>query len=173
MIPCLNYDHTMRYSLPVPPSPNLPTDRSINLYASTCFVEGTPMSEGRGTPWPFEVLGSPLIDSNATEFTFTPAPSFGDKNPKQNGVLCYGLDLRQEPEQAQVNLDYIIWAYNNYTDKENFFNHRGFSLRAGNYELEEQIKAGMTPEQIKATWQPGLDSFKQVRKKYLMYPDFE
>ena len=173
VIPCLNYDHTMRYSLPVPPSPNLPTDRSINLYASTCFVEGTPMSEGRGTPWPFEVLGSPLIDSNATDFTFTPAPSFGDKNPKQNGVLCYGLDLRQEPEQAQVNLDYIIWAYNNYTDKENFFNHRGFSLRAGNYELEEQIKAGMTPEQIKATWQPGLDSFKQVRKKYLMYPDFE
>ena len=67
----------------------------------------------------------------------------------------------------------LIWAYNNYTDKENFFNHRGFSLRAGNYELEEQIKAGMTPEQIKATWQPGLDSFKQVRKKYLMYPDFE
>lgn len=88
------------------------------------------MSEGRGTPGPFEVLGSPLIDSNATDFTFTPAPSFGDKNPKQNGVLCYGLDLRQEPEQAQVNLDYIIWAYNNYTDKENFFNHRGFSLRA-------------------------------------------
>ena len=173
VIPCLNYDHTMRYSLPVPPSPNLPTDRSINLYASTCFVEGTPMSEGRGTPWPFEVLGSPLIDSNATDFTFTPAPSFGDKNPKQNGVLCYGLDLREEPEQAQVNLDYIIWAYNNYTDKENFFNHRGFSLRAGNYELEEQIKAGMTPEEIKATWQPGLDSFKQVRKKYLMYPDFE
>lgn len=173
VIPCLNYDHTMRYSLPVPPSPNLQTDRSVNLYASTCLVEGTPMSEGRGTPWPFEVLGSPLIDSTATDFTFTPAPSFGDKNPKQNGVLCYGLDLREEPEQAQVNLDYIIWAYNNYTDKEKFFNHRGFSLRAGNYELEDQIKAGMSAQEIKATWQPGLDSFKQVRKKYLMYPDFE
>lgn len=173
VIPCLNYDHTMRYSLPVPPSPNLPNDRSVNLFASTCLVEGTPMSEGRGTPWPFEVLGSPLIDSTATDFTFTPKPSFGDKNPKQNGVLCYGLDLREEPEQAEVNLDYIIWAYNNYTDKEKFFNRRAFSLRAGNYELEDQIKAGMTPEEIKATWQPGLDSFKQVRKKYLMYPDFE
>ena len=173
VIPCLNYDHTMRYSLPVPPSPNLQTDRSVNLYASTCLVEGTPMSEGRGTPWPFEVLGSPLIDSTATDFTFTPAPSFGDKNPKQNGVLCYGLDLREEPEQAQVNLDYIIWAYNNYTDKDKFFNRRAFSLRAGNYDLEDQIKAGMSAEEIKATWQPGLDSFKQVRKKYLMYPDFE
>ncbi len=173
VIPCLNYDHTMRYSLPVPPSPNLPNDRSVNLFASTCLVEGTPMSEGRGTPWPFEVIGSPLIDSTATDFTFTPQPSFGDKNPKQNGVLCYGLDLREEPEQAEVNLDYIIWAYNNYTDKENFFNRRAFSLRAGNYELEDQIKAGMTPEQIKATWKEGLDQFKQVRKKYLIYPDFE
>jgi len=172
VIPCKNYDHSMRYSLPILPSPNLPTDRSVNLFPSVCFFEGTPLSEGRGTKWPFEVFGSPLIDSTATDFTFTPEPTFGDKRPKQNGKLCYGRDLRNEPEQKEINLEYIIWAYNNYTDKEKFFNHRGFSLRAGNYDLEEQIKAGMSPKDIKKTWQDGLDDFKKKRKKYLIYKDF-
>ena len=83
-----------------------------------------------------------------------------------------GRDLRNEPEQKEINLEYIIWAYNNYTDKEKFFNHRGFSLRAGNYDLEEQIKAGMSPKDIKKTWQDGLDDFKKKRKKYLIYKDF-
>lgn len=173
VVPCRNYDHTKRYALPVPPSPNLPNDHAVNLYASTCLFEGTPLSEGRGTPWPFEVFGSPLIDSTATDFTFVPEPRFGAAKPKQNGLVCYGRDLRNEPEQAQVNLEYIIWAYNNYTEKDKFFNRRAFSLRAGNYELEDQIKAGMSPEEIRATWQEGLENYKQIRKKYLMYPDFE
>ena len=169
VIPCENYTHASRYSIPVAPSPNLPTDRSVNLFPSICFFEGTPLSEGRGTDAPFELFGSPLIDSTSTDFTFTPAPNFGDKRPKQNGKLCYGRDLRGEKEQKEVNLEYIIWAYNNYTDKDKFFNHRGFSLRAGSYELEEQIKAGMSIKDIKKTWQKGINDFKKIRAKYLIY----
>ena len=169
VIPCKGYTHKSRYSLPVPPSPNLPTDRSVNLFPSTCLFEGTPLSEGRGTDWPFEVFGSPLIDSTATDFTFTPAPNFGDKRPKQRGKVCYGMDLRSEKEQKEVNLDYIIWAYNNYTDKEKFFNHRGFAIRIGNYEVEDQIKAGMSAKEIKKDWKKGIEDFKKIRAKYLIY----
>ncbi|MBR4402309.1 MAG: DUF1343 domain-containing protein [Flavobacteriales bacterium] len=169
VIPCVGYTHKSRYSLPVPPSPNLPTDRSVNLFPSTCLFEGTPLSEGRGTDWPFEVFGSPLIDSTATDFTFTPAPNFGDKRPKQRGKVCYGMDLRSEKEQKEVNLDYIIWAYNNYTDKEKFFNHRGFAIRIGNYEVEDQIKAGMSAKEIKKDWKKGIEDFKKIRAKYLIY----
>lgn len=180
VIPLKDYDHNTRYSLPVLPSPNLPNDRAVNLFGSLCLFEGTSLSEGRGTTSPFQLFGGPDIDSTKTYFWFVPNPSFGSLKSKNFGEKCWGLDLRNAPEQAQVNIDWLLWAYENCTDKEHFFlndkpekGSRDFAIRVGNYELEKQIKAGMTTQQIKATWQPAIEKFKEIRKKYLIYPDFE
>lgn len=180
VIPLKDYDHNTRYSLPVLPSPNLPNDRAVNLFGSLCLFEGTSLSEGRGTTSPFQLFGGPQIDSTKTYFWFVPNPSFGSMKSKNFGEKCWGLDLRNAPEQAQVNIDWLIWAYRNSTDKENFFlnnnpekGSRDFAIRVGNYELQKQIEAGMTADEIKATWQPGIEKFKEIRKKYLLYKDFE
>jgi uncharacterized protein YbbC (DUF1343 family) len=180
VIPLENYDHNSRYSLPVLPSPNLPNDKSVNLYGSLCLFEGTSLSEGRGTTSPFEIFGSPAIDSTKTYFWFIPGPSFGSLEPKFSGQKCWGLDLRNAPEQSEVNIDWLLWAYRNCNDKANFFlgnkpekGSRAFAIRAGNYELQRQIEAGMSSDEIKATWQADLEKFKNIRSKYLMYKDFE
>jgi uncharacterized protein YbbC (DUF1343 family) len=179
VIPLQNWDHNSRYSLPVMPSPNLPNDKAVNLYASLCLFEGTNFSEGRGTEWPFQVFGSPAVDSTKTDFWFTPRPSFGSSKPKLEGEKCWGLDLRSVSEQSEVNLDWILWAYQNTTDRVNFFlsnrpekGSRAFAIRAGNYELQRQIEAGMSSLEIRTTWQPGLERFKKIRTKYLLYKDF-
>ena len=160
VIPCKNYTHATHYDLPVPPSPNLATAKSIALYPSLCYFEGTPLSEGRGTPWPFEVFGSPLLPE--TGFTFTPESS------KNKGVLCNGVDLREAPDPGCVDLKYVIWAYNNYEKKDEFFK-KFFDTLCGGETIRKQIEAGMTAEEIRATWKPGIDEFMKTRAKYLLY----
>lgn len=166
VIPCLHYDRTTHYSLPVRPSPNLPNDASINLYASLCFFEGTQVSVGRGTDKQFQIYGAPFL--NIKDYSFVPKPNLGAKDPLHNGKTCYGEDLSQiEPLQA-LDLQWLLKAYQNTSDKTNFFNNFFIKL-AGTPALQKQIEAGHTQAQIKATWQPGLQKFKQTRAQYLIY----
>ena len=166
-----HYDHNTRYSLPVHPSPNLPNDQSVNLYPSLCLFEGTAMSVGRGTHFPFQVVGYP--DPVFGSFSFTPEPIEGmDKNPKLKGKVCYGIDLQEEPKMDSFSLKWVIDFYNKWHEKGDFFTNY-FNTLAGNDQLKEQIKSGMSEEAIRQTWKKGLDEFKQKRKKYLLYPDFE
>ena len=166
-----NYDHTMSYSLPVRPSPNMPDDATVNIYPSTCFFEGTCMSEGRGTDTPFRVFGHPQL--SPTGFSYIPMPNDGAAEPRFKGIECHGLDLRNIPERlSRVNLEWVIWAYHNFPDKKRFF-IPFFNNLAGGTTLKKQIIAGMTAEEIHETWKEGIEAFKEVRKKYLLYPDFE
>ena len=171
VIQCENYTHATMYELPVIPSPNLPNMNSIYLYPSLCFAEGTVLSCGRGTEFPFQVLGAPKMPDSG--FSFTPQPAFGASNPKHNGVVCYGFDLRNARADGlvpkpEMNIGWIIDSYNAYPEKESFFNGY-FDTLAGSSTLREQIIKGMTAEEIRATWKEGLDQFKIIRLKYLLY----
>jgi uncharacterized protein YbbC (DUF1343 family) len=168
VITCLNYAHNMKYSLPVKPSPNLPNDQSINLYASLCFFEGANVSLGRGTEKQFQIFGSPFLPENEFDFSFTPQPNFGAKDPVHNGTLCFGEDLTKIREVHRLELKWLLKAYENTADKTVFFNDF-FTKLAGTKKLREQIEAGMTEKEIRKTWQEGLDRFKEIRKKYLLY----
>ena len=175
VILCLNYDHTMQYLLPVSPSPNLPNMNSIYLYPSTCFFEGTVLSEGRGTEFPFEVFGHPLLEN--AYFTFVPENIPGKStNPKWKGETCKGMDLRDlrnsTKRDRQINLGWLLFAYENYPGKENFFIPY-FEKLAGTARLRLQIMEGMTEDEIRSGWSDELEAFKKIRKKYLLYPDFE
>ena len=117
VIPCLNYSHDMKYSLPVKPSPNLPNDQSINLYASLCFFEGTNVSLGRGTEKQFQIYGSPFLSKTVFNFNFTPKPNFGAKDPVHNGKLCFGEDLTKAKKINRLELNWLLKAYQNTTDK--------------------------------------------------------
>ncbi len=161
-----NYKREYRYQLKSKPSPNLPNLKSINLYPSLCFFEQTPVSIGRGTDMQFQVIGSP--DWINQPFSFTPRPNFGAKNPKHNGIKCFGLDLRDENRLSEINFEWLIKAYNYSPEKDNFF-RSGFYRLAGNKELEDQIKAGMSAEDIKLTWKKDIESYKIVRNKYILY----
>ena len=178
IIPMKNYDHLKPYSLPIKPSPNLPNDRAIKLYPSTCFFEGTVISEGRGTNYPFQVFGAPEIDKNLVPYAYTPKSMEGAKYPKFENKTCYGFNISEVPnafdEQKGINLDYIITMYNLYPNKENFFLKNGFFDKlAGGTQLRKDIIAGKTAEEIKASWQNELNQFKEIRKQYLLYADFE
>jgi uncharacterized protein YbbC (DUF1343 family) len=166
-----NYTHKDHYSLPVKPSPNLPNDEAIKLYPTLCLFEGTNISVGRGTPYPFQVIGSPN-KKNGT-FTFTPVSIEGmAKNPMYENVKCYGSNLRHRyPESTQFNLRFLIDYYQKAEDKEKYFNNF-FNKLAGNSSLQEQVKKGMSDGQIEETWKPELDKYKLLRKKYLLYDDF-
>lgn len=166
--PCLNYSHDMKYSLPVKPSPNLPNDQSINLYASLCFFEGTNVSLGRGTEKQFQIYGSPFLPESEFDFSFIPQPNFGAKDPVHNGKLCFGEDLTEIRKVHRLELKWLLKAYENTADKTIFFNDF-FTKLAGTKKLREQIEAGMTEKEIRKTWQEGLEQFKEVRKKYLIY----
>ena len=168
VIPCLNYSHDMKYSLPVKPSPNLPNDQSINLYASLCFFEGTNVSLGRGTEKQFQIYGSPFLPESEFDFSFTPKPNFGAKDPVHNGKLCFGEDLTEIRKVHRLELKWLLKAYENTADKTVFFNDF-FTKLAGTKKLREQIETGMTEKEIRKTWQEGLEQFKVVRKKYLIY----
>lgn len=168
VIPCLNYSHDMKYSLPVKPSPNLPNNQSINLYASLCFFEGTNVSLGRGTEKQFQIYGSPFLPESEFDFSFTPQPNFGAKDPVHNGKLCFGEDLTEIRKVHRLELKWLLKAYENTSDKTVFFNDF-FTKLAGTKKLREQIEAGMTEKEIRKTWQEGLEQFKEVRKKYLIY----
>ena len=171
VIKCDNYTHETMYELPVMPSPNLPNMNSVYLYPSLCFSEGTVLSCGRGTEFPFQVMGAPKMPD--TGFSFTPKPSFGSSNPKHNGEVCYGIDLRNAMQDGLVptpgmNLQWIIDAYNAYPEKDEFFNGY-FDTLAGSSTLREQIIQGMTAGQIRESWKTGLEEFTKIRGKYLLY----
>jgi uncharacterized protein YbbC (DUF1343 family) len=166
IIPCVDYNRTMPYSLLVKPSPNLPNDQSINLYASLCLFEGTNVSMGRGTEKQFQIYGSPYLTK--TNFSFTPKPNFGAKDPLYNGKECFGEDLTAYPKLKQLELKWLIKAYHNTSDKTKFFN-AFFTKLAGTKKLQQQIESGVSEAQIRKTWQKDLEAFKKMRTKYLIY----
>jgi uncharacterized protein YbbC (DUF1343 family) len=171
VIKCTNYTYQSLYELPIKPSPNLPNQNSIYLYPSTCFFEGTVLSLGRGTPFPFQVFGSPLLPDRG--FSFTPQSVPGAMNPPLLGVKCYGTDLRNALEdklvpKPAINLEWVISAYNDFPDKEKFFIDY-FDVLAGGPVLREQIVKGMSSEEIRDSWKPGLKEFEKKRSKYLLY----
>ena len=163
-----HYNHQKKYSLPIKPSPNLPNDQAINLYPSLCFFEGTNVSAGRGTEMQFQIFGSPFLNPESFDFQFTPKPNFGSKYPKHENKVCYGKDLRNTKTLDFLNLDWIIEAYQQTTDKSTFF-IPFFSKLAGTKTLQQQIESGLSQAEIKATWKEGLDKFKVMRTPYLIY----
>jgi len=177
-IKCKNYDHKTRYELPVMPSPNLKTMQSIYLYPSTCFFEGTVFSEGRGTDMPFQVFGHPTLPKNL--YSFTPKPNAGAKNSKCFYQTCYGWNLSGSNEEVlklvdgKIQLKYFIDAYKLFPGKDSFFLKTNFINKlAGNDLLQQQLKDGKTEKEIRKSWEPKLGEFKAIRKKYLLYEDFE
>lgn len=168
-----NWRHGDPYWLPVKPSPNLPNDQSIRLYPSLCFFEATKVSIGRGTYYPFQVIGFP--DRKYGDFSFTPVslPGF-DTNPLQKDKECYGIDLREYPFEGGLTLRFFLDFYNKAGKDQAFFFSRPqwFDLLAGTKELRYQIVRGLSEKEIRDSWKPGLDSYKQMRKKYLLYPDY-
>ncbi|AXG74279.1 DUF1343 domain-containing protein [Flavobacterium arcticum] len=166
VIPCTNYKRDMDYDLPVKPSPNLPNSQSINLYPSLCFFEGTNVSVGRGTNKQFQIYGSPYLPR--TDFSFMPMPNEGAKDPTYNGKTCYGENLTKVERINRLELKWLINAYNNTQDKSKFFNNF-FTKLAGTKQLQLQIESGKTEQEIRKSWETGLDQFKQVREKYLIY----
>ncbi|NNJ87760.1 MAG: DUF1343 domain-containing protein [Eudoraea sp.] len=170
IIPLENYTHNSTYSLPIRPSPNLPNDQSINLYPSLGLFEGTNINAGRGTEFQFQRYGAPFLDKAAFPFTYTPEPNVGAKSPKHMGTVCYGEDLSKAPRQSKVSLQWIVKAYQHCQKKSAFFNTSGFSKHAGTAQLQKQIEAGMSEEDIRATWQADLEKFTRIREKYLIYP---
>jgi len=166
-----NWTHADEYSLPVKPSPNLPNDQAIRLYPSLCLFEGTAISLGRGTTFPFLVLGNPEF-KNVPEmnFQFTPIDIKGMANdPPLENQLCYGIDLRHAAVERKINLNYLLDFYRMYPFKDKFF-IKSFDRLAGGSVLRQQIIDGLTEEQIRESWKEGLASYNQIRKKYLLYP---
>lgn len=168
VIPINNYLHKTPYSLPIKPSPNLPNDTAINLYPSLCFFEGTNVSVGRGTSKQFQVFGSPYLYKDYYSFKFVPQPNEGAKSPLHQGKLCYGKDLSNSKPLNAIELKWLIEAYNHSVDKKIFFNDF-FTKLAGTKKLRQQIEQGLNEEDIKDSWQKELNSFKLLRKKYLIY----
>jgi uncharacterized protein YbbC (DUF1343 family) len=176
-----NYAHDMPYELPVFPSPNLNSQQSILLYPSICPFEGTIVSQGRGTYMPFTVLGAPLLQGKYT-FSFMPKSIQGmSESPLHQNQACYGLDLRNYDvstlrKSKQINLKWLIEMYKAYPDKERFFDMTqskqmgNFDKLAGTENLKKQIIAGTSEAEIRKSWEPGLSDYKNMRKKYLLYP---
>lgn len=170
VIPCKNYKHSTLYELPIPPSPNLPNIKSIYLYPSTCFFEGTVMSLGRGTSLPFQVYGHP--DYKGSNYSFTPQSISGAKNPPLLGKKCYGVDLSGTDDKyirkQGIDLSYIIDAYKNLNIGSKFFTSF-FDLLAGCSYIREMIEQGCDADEIKARWQDDVTNFKKQRAPYLIY----
>jgi uncharacterized protein YbbC (DUF1343 family) len=171
VIRCSNYSHKTYYELPVRPSPNLPNQTSIYLYPSLCLFEGTVISCGRGTSFPFQVFGDPNLPDRG--FSFTPAGVPGASDLVNMGQKCFGTDLRNAIKDGLVpvpklNLEWIIGAYRDYPCKEKFFTDY-FDILAGGSTLREQIRKGMSADEIRLSWKKGLKKFGKIRKKYLLY----
>jgi uncharacterized protein YbbC (DUF1343 family) len=173
-----NYDHNTLYDLPVMPSPNLKEMQSIYWYPSTCLFEGTVLSEGRGTDKPFQYFGHPAMPKNL--FSFTPKPNAGAKSSKNFYLKCYGWDLSGSKGAVlkkvgnRIHLNYLIEAYKLFPGKDSFFLKNNFINKlAGNDILQQQVKDGKSEAEIRQSWEPGLTAFKAIRKKYLLYKDFE
>ena len=174
IIPCDNWNRNSIYKLPVKPSPNLPNYQSIQLYPSLCFFEGTVVSAGRGTDFPFQAYGHPLLSK--AKFEFKPRSIEGaSKNPKFKGQVCGGEDLRlidieNLRERKQLDLSFLLKAYSALNEKTQFFNSF-FEKLAGTKQLRQQIIQGKTESEIRESWRAKLDKFKLIRKKYLIYPE--
>ncbi len=181
IIPVKNYNHDMEYVLPVKPSPNLNTQQSIMLYPSTCLFEGVALNHGRGTQFPFTVFGAPSLKGKY-DFSYTPISIPGmSESPLYMNEVCYGLDLRkydvsQLRKTKQINIQWMIDLYNAFPDKAKFFD-RSQSRQIGNIDgligtadFKQQIKERKSVKEIRASWEPGLSQYKEMRKKYLLYP---
>lgn len=172
VIPCQNYSHHTKYTLPVPPSPNLPNMQSIYLYPSVCLFEGTNISLGRGTDFPFQVYGSPTLKGYS--FHFTPRSVPGAQNPPFLNKKCYGADLREVPHEdiwkAGFDLTYVIDAYRRTADKSKFFTPFFLNLTGVDY-IRRMIIEGKENEEIRAVWQSDLEEFARKRKPYLLYDE--
>ena len=181
VIPCKKYDHAMTYNLPIKPSPNIPNLKATLLYPSTCFFEGTMVNEGRGTDLQFQCFGHPLYTNG--DYTYTPVSKVGAKSPKLMGQICKGynlsnLSIQEIMSWKKLNFKWMLLMYENLKSKENFFPtnpavYTPFNKLAGNADLMEQIKSGKTEDQIRSSWQADLKVYKLMRKKYLLYKDFE
>lgn len=167
VIPIQNYTHKTNYELPVRPSPNLPNAQAVALYPSLCLLEPTAISVGRGTDQQFQIYGHPLLPKN--KFSFTPKPNFGSKNPKHNGLVCYGSDLTQTPRPKKLEIKWLLDAYTNFPEKSSFF-LKGFDRISGVENLRKQITKGISELEIRKSWKNDLQEFKKIRAKYLIYP---
>jgi len=177
VIKCANYNHKSKYILPVRPSPNLPEIQAVYLYPSTCLFEGTALSEGRGTDMPFEQFGHPLLPKDL--YSFVPKPNEGAKSSKHYYKTCYGWNLHGTPEEVlqkvdnHVQLKWLTEAYKLFPGKDTFFlKSNSFNRLAGNKTLMQQIKDEVSEAEIRKSWEPALNNFKAIRKKYLLYEDF-
>jgi len=173
VVPVLNWDHSTRYELPVIPSPSLPNHLSVRLYASLCLFEGTDVSVGRGTDWPFQVVGYP--DPVFGDFRFTPGEKTGmAKHVEGKGAVNHGLDLREiDPDKHTFTLKYILDFYRKMPDKSTFFSRpEFFDKLAGTDELRKQIIAGKSEAEIRRSWEEDLEAYRKMRGKYLIYPPF-
>ncbi|MFD2936638.1 exo-beta-N-acetylmuramidase NamZ family protein [Spirosoma flavum] len=170
VVPLKNYTHQTPYILPVPPSPNLPNQQAVLLYPSLCFFEGTVVSVGRGTDKQFQVIGSPYTQYGP--YTFTPVDKPGAVNPPLEGQLCYGLDLSNVTiSKKGLVLDYFFDFFKRATDKSKFFlANNGIDRLVGTDQLRLQLLAGVSENKIRESWEPGLNVYKQIRKKYVLYP---
>jgi uncharacterized protein YbbC (DUF1343 family) len=175
-----NYDHLSKYALPVAPSPNLGDMAAIMWYPTTCLIEGTVMSEGRGTPHAFTYIGHPSITNQ--KFSFIPNPRVGAMSSKLYGQTCYGWDLtKTAPPKDKIDLALLIEMYKSFPQKDSFFLKPAtitptayfFNKLAGNASLMQQLIEGKTEKEIRNSWEPQLSAFKKIRKKYLLYKDFE
>ncbi|MFD2288519.1 DUF1343 domain-containing protein [Pedobacter petrophilus] len=176
----LNYDHNMEYILPVKPSPNLNTQQSILLYPSTCLFEGTYLNHGRGTMFPFTILGAPYLKGKF-KFSFTPESIKGmSETPLFQNQVCYGLDLRDYDtsklrKSGQINISWMLELYQASPKKEDFFNTKlskemnVIERLVGVADFRQQVMAGKSEKQIRASWEPGLSAYKKMRLKYLLY----
>jgi uncharacterized protein YbbC (DUF1343 family) len=169
------YSHKDLFELPVRPSPNLPNMSSVYLYPSLGLFEGTVISVGRGTDLPFQVIGSPALTK--ANYTFTPQPKPGALEPKYKGQVCQGHNLSEfgaeyMKDTKKIYLFWLIGTYTNTPDKAKFFDEN-FNFHAGNATLQKQIKDGISEDAIRKSWEPGIAKFKVIRKKYLLYSDFD
>jgi uncharacterized protein YbbC (DUF1343 family) len=178
VVPCANYTHQSRYVLPVKPSPNLPDMQSVYWYPSTCFFEGTTLSEGRGTPKPFQIFGHPSLPP--TLYAFTPTATEGAPNPKHKNKRCFGWNLGGTTDEVlrqvnnKVQIQYLLEAYRLFPNKDSFFiRPNGINRLAGTDQLMQQVKDGVPEAEIRKSWEPKLAAFRTIRKKYLIYPDFK
>ena len=181
IIPVANYNHDMHYTLPVKPSPNLNTQQAVLLYPSTCMFEGVYLNHGRGTMFPFTVIGSPELKGKY-EFSYTPTGIKGmAENPLFKDQVCYGLDLRNYDTELlrkskKINIQWIMELYKAHPHKEKFFDSKlsnqmnNIEIQIGSGLFRQQIIDGKSEQEIRASWEPGLSQYKKMRKKYLLYP---
>ena len=171
VIPILNWDHTMEYKLPIKPSPNLPNQQSILLYPSLCLFEQTVVSIGRGTNFPFQVIGHPKSDIK--NFSFIPRSMKAESKPKFENIKSYGIDLRNHDVEKKLEIKFLMDFYNDLkSDDEDFFG-KNFNFISGNNQFQNQIKSGLSEKEIRSSWKKGIEKYKLMRKAYLLYKDFE